>query len=59
VFDEFRTVGGITKSHRTRDVDRASGKIVSTTRVLEIALDPGFDPETMTPRPGDPAPAPP
>jgi hypothetical protein len=59
VFDEFRTVGGITKSYRTRDVDRASGKVISTTRVLDIALDPGSDLETMTPRPVDPAPAPP
>jgi hypothetical protein len=58
-FDDFRTVAGITKPYRMRDIDRASGKIISTTRVLEIALDPGFDPETMTPRPGDPAPAPP
>ncbi len=57
VFDEFRTVGGITKPYRTRDVDRASGKTMSTTRVLEIAVDPAFDPERMRPRPGDPAPA--
>lgn len=59
VFDQFRTVEGITKPYRMRDVDRASGKTISTTRVLEITLDPGFDPRALTPRPGDPAPPPP
>jgi hypothetical protein len=59
VFDEFRTEHGITRPYRERSVDRATGKTLSTTHVLAVELEPGFDPATMTPRPGDSPPAPP
>jgi len=59
VFDEFRTEHGITRPYRERSVDRATGKTLSTTRVLAIELEPRFDPATMTPRPDVSAPMPP
>jgi hypothetical protein len=59
VFDEFRTEHGITRAYRERNVERATGKTLSTTRVLAIELDPGFDPAAMAPRPDDSPPVPP
>jgi hypothetical protein len=59
VFDQFRTEHGITQPYRERNVDRATGKTISTTRVLAIALNPDFDPASLIPRAGDSPPAPP
>jgi hypothetical protein len=59
VFDEFRSEHGITRPYRERSVDRATGKTLSTTRVLAIDLEPRFDPGTMTARPNASAPMPP
>jgi hypothetical protein len=41
--EDYRSVSGVRRAFRTRDVDRATDKTVGTTRVVEVLHDPHFD----------------
>jgi len=38
--EDYRSVSGVLRALRTREVDRATGKTIGTTRVVEVLHDP-------------------
>lgn len=47
VFNDFRTIRGVTRPHRERTIDLASGATIGTGRILALRLDPAFDPDSL------------
>jgi hypothetical protein len=48
VFDDFRTVQGVTRPHRDRTLDVATGQTIGTNQILAFRLDPPFDPDSLS-----------
>jgi hypothetical protein len=46
-FDDFRVVQGVTRPHRDRTLDLATGRTIGTNRILAVRLDPPFDPDSF------------
>lgn len=40
IFEDFRTTDGVTRAHRSRNVDLATGETLGTTTVVAVRLDP-------------------
>ncbi|MGH7632066.1 MAG: hypothetical protein ACREOF_22245 [Gemmatimonadales bacterium] len=47
VFDDFQTVRGVTRPHRERTIDLATGATIGTGRILALRLEPPFDPDSF------------
>ncbi len=47
VFEDFRTVRGVTRQHRDRTIDMATGETIGTSRIVALRFDPPFDPESL------------
>jgi hypothetical protein len=50
VFDDFRTVQGVTRPHRERTLDLVTGRTIATSWILAFRLDPPFDPDSLAVR---------
>ena len=47
VFEDFRTVRGVTRPHRDRTIDMATGQTIGTSRILALRFDPPFAPDSL------------
>lgn len=47
VFDDFRTVQGVTRPYRDRTLDMATGGTIATSRILTLRLNPAFHPDSL------------
>jgi hypothetical protein len=50
VYDDFRTVGGVTRPFRERTLDVTTGHVVASGRILALRHDPPFDPDSLSAR---------
>lgn len=50
VYDDFHTVGGVTRPFRERTLDVKTGHVVATGRILALRHDPPFDPDSLSAR---------
>lgn len=51
VYDDFRTSDGVTRPHRSRNVNLATGDVLATTRITAVELDPSLAADALKPGP--------
>lgn len=49
LYDELRRTDGVTRAHRTRNVNLETQEVLATTRLLKVELDPVFEPGALQP----------